>query len=83
MIESLGQVSSADGVLQREMERFAATTSRQREIAFCFDVDCYWLDEPASTTLLAVCQLRKQSDQVYMSITLTDRIDAVEGDMRQ
>lgn len=83
MIKSLGHVSSAERILQREIERFTATGSQREEISFRFDVERYWLDDSSSVTLLAACQLSKQTDQVHISVTLTDRIDAVDREIQQ
>lgn len=83
MIELLGKTVSPEQILQREIERFKATESHRKEIALCFDVDCYWLDDASSVTLLAACLLTKQTDEVQLSVTITDRVEAAEREIRQ
>ena len=83
MIQSLGHIRSSTQILRREIERFAAGNSDLMEISFCFDVDCYWLEDHSATTLLAACQFSKQSDQIHIAVALTERIDVVERDIRQ
>ncbi len=83
MIQTLGQVSSPEQILQRELERFTASASREKEIAFRFDVERYWIDQPDSVNLLAACQLSKQSDQIHIAVTLTVDSEAINVDIAQ
>jgi len=83
VIHSLGQINSPEQILQQQIERFSATESKQLEIAFSFEVDCYWLETPASVKLLAACQLSKKTDRIHILFTLTDRFDAADRVIRQ